>query len=111
MKTNKILAITLSLPLSFCSISCSNSLPKKIDMSSYSISEGSTLYNQKLCRISTPIIDGQGFSGISFKTPDWSFSTMTVSLRAIVLLIEMNYIHLQQDLTVKLSLTRNHIVA
>lgn len=33
MKTNKILAITLSLPLSFCSISCSNSLPKKIDMS------------------------------------------------------------------------------
>lgn len=42
MKTNKILAITLSLPLSFCSISCSNSQPKKIDMSSYSISEGST---------------------------------------------------------------------
>lgn len=82
MKTNKILAITLSLPLSFCSISCSNSLPKKIDMSSYSISEGSTLYNQKLCRISTPIIDGQGFSGISFKTPDWSFSTMTVFFKS-----------------------------
>ena len=87
MKTNKILAITLSLPLSFCSISCSNSQPKKIDMSSYSISEGSTLYNQKLCRISTPIINGQGFSGISFKTPDWSFSTMTVFFKSDCALI------------------------
>lgn len=82
MKTNKILAITLSLPLSFCPISCSNSLPKKIDMSSYSISKGSILYNQKLCRISTSIIDSQGFSGISFKTPDWSFSTMTVFFKS-----------------------------